>query len=99
VGESYEWLEEGTVWCKFSFEVEVEGMEVILDEEEHQAFFWVTEDECRKGEVMRDEKRTEIKWTNESQVAVILEGFRLRAAAQLTSQACPSCAVQHASSY
>jgi 8-oxo-dGTP pyrophosphatase MutT (NUDIX family) len=78
VGESCEWEEEGTVWCKFSFEVEVQGDEVELDEEEHQAFFWVTEEECRKGEVVRDGKITEIKWTNESQVAVILEGFRLR---------------------
>jgi len=77
VGESNEWVNEGTVGCKFSFEVEVEGGEVILDEEEHQAFFWVTEDECRKGEVVRDGKKTEIKWSNESQ-AVILEGFRLR---------------------
>ncbi|KAH6714814.1 NUDIX hydrolase domain-like protein [Leptodontidium sp. MPI-SDFR-AT-0119] len=81
VGKSYEWVEEGTVWSKFSFEVEVEGVEVTLDEEEHQAFHWVTEEECRKGEVVRDGKRTEIKWTNESQLAVILEGFRLRAAA------------------
>jgi len=94
VGESYEWVEEVTVWCKFSFEVEVEDLEVTLDKEEHQAFHWVTEDECRKGEVIRDGKRTEIKWTNESQVAVILEGFRLRAAAKLTSQASPSRAAQ-----
>lgn len=88
VGESHEWVEEETVWCKFSFEVEVEGVEVVLDEEEHQAFLWVTEDECRKGAVVRDGKRTEIKWTNESQVPVIVEGFRLRAEAQFTSQAC-----------
>ena len=81
VGESTEWVEKGTVWCKFTFEVEVEGEEVILDEEEHQAFHWVTEEECRRGEVVRDGKRTGIKWTNESQVAVILEGFRLSAAA------------------
>jgi 8-oxo-dGTP pyrophosphatase MutT (NUDIX family) len=94
VGGSYEWVEEGTVWCKFNFEVKVEGAEVILDEEEHQAFYWVIEDECRSGGVLRDGKRIEIKWTNESQVAVILEGFRLRAAAQFTSQACPSRAVQ-----
>jgi 8-oxo-dGTP pyrophosphatase MutT (NUDIX family) len=78
VGETCEWVEEGKVWCKFSFEVEVEGMEVRLDEEEHQAFFWVTEEECRMGVVVREGKCTEIKWTNESQLAVILEGFRLR---------------------
>jgi 8-oxo-dGTP pyrophosphatase MutT (NUDIX family) len=35
VGETCEWVEEGKVWCKFRFEVEVEGMEVRLDEEEH----------------------------------------------------------------
>jgi 8-oxo-dGTP pyrophosphatase MutT (NUDIX family) len=84
VGESNEWVDKGAVWCKFSFEVKVEGLNVILDEEEHQAFYWVTEDECRKGEVWRDGKRTRINWTNKSQVAVILEGFRLKAAAQFT---------------
>lgn len=78
VGEINEWEERGVSWCKFSFVVEVEGVEVKLDEEEHQAFFWVTEDECRKGEVVRDGKRTEIKWTHESQVAVILQAFQLR---------------------
>lgn len=78
VGASHQWDEEGTVWCKFSFEVEAEESDVRLDEEEHQAFFWVTEDECRKGEVERDGKRTEIKWTHASQLAVIMEGFRLK---------------------
>ncbi|KAE8452065.1 hypothetical protein EG329_002231 [Mollisiaceae sp. DMI_Dod_QoI] len=78
VGEASEWVEEGKVWRKFSFEVEVEGMEVRLDEEEHQAFLWVTEEECKVGVVVREGKQREIKWTNESQLAVILEGFRLR---------------------
>jgi 8-oxo-dGTP pyrophosphatase MutT (NUDIX family) len=78
VGEAREWVEAGKVWCKFSFEVVVEGMEVTLDEEEHQAFFWATEEECRMGVVMREGKRTEIEWANETQLAVILEGFRLR---------------------
>jgi 8-oxo-dGTP pyrophosphatase MutT (NUDIX family) len=78
VGETCEWVGEGKVWCKFSFEVEVEGMEVRLDEDEHQAFSWATEDECRMGVVVREGKCTEIEWTNESQLPVILEGFRLR---------------------
>jgi 8-oxo-dGTP pyrophosphatase MutT (NUDIX family) len=78
VKESYEWVEGERVWCKFSFDVEVERMDVVLDEEEHQAFLWVTEEECRRGEVIRDGKRTELEWANESQVAIILEGFRLR---------------------
>ena len=78
VGEIGEWVEEGKVWCKFNFEVKVEGMEVSLDEEEHQAYFWATEEECRMGVVVREGKRTEIKWTSKSQLAVIMEGFRLR---------------------
>ena len=78
VGANHEWVDEGKIWCKFTFEVEVAGMEVRLDEEEHQAFFWATEEECTKGVVVRDGKRTEIKWTTESQLAAILEGFRLR---------------------
>ena len=53
-------------------------MEVRLDEDGHQAFFWATEEECRMGVVVREGKYTKIEWTNESQLAVILEGFRLR---------------------
>lgn len=90
VGRVHEWVEEGVVWCKFTFEVEVEGAEVVLDKEEHQAFHWITEDECRKGEVVRDGKRIELNWTFEHQRAVILEGFRLRGAdmsSQITLQA------------
>ena len=78
VGEGDEWSKEEKVFRKFSFEVEVEGTEVRLDEEEHQAFFWATEEECRIGVVAREGKLTEIAWTNETQLAVILEGFRLR---------------------
>lgn len=80
VGAGHEWVNRGKTTCKFNFEVEVEveGMEVRLDPEEHQAFFWATERECRKAIVVREGKRTEIKWTRDSQLVPILEGFRLR---------------------
>jgi len=46
VGGGYEWwISDGVV--KFSFEVAVEGVDVRLDEEEHQSFLWITEEECR----------------------------------------------------
>jgi 8-oxo-dGTP pyrophosphatase MutT (NUDIX family) len=79
VGGVPEWLDGEKVWCKFSFEVKVEeGMEVVLDDEEHQKFLWVSEEECRSGVVVRGGERTEIEFTTEVQVNTILEGFRLR---------------------
>lgn len=77
VGEAFEWVDRGKVWCKIYFEVEVEGTEVRLDEDEHQDFLWATEEECKSGIVVRDGKKMEIK-SHESQLATILEGFRLR---------------------
>jgi 8-oxo-dGTP pyrophosphatase MutT (NUDIX family) len=74
----HEWVDGGKVWCKFSFEVAVEGLEVKLDEEEHQKFLWVSEEECRGGIVMRGGERIEIEFASEEQVKTILEGFRLR---------------------
>ncbi|KUJ13790.1 uncharacterized protein LY89DRAFT_784656 [Mollisia scopiformis] len=79
VGQLGVWLDKEKLWCKYSFEVEVERGEVKLDEEEHQAFFWATEEECREGVVVRDGKSTKLEWTRGgSQLATILEGFRLR---------------------
>jgi 8-oxo-dGTP pyrophosphatase MutT (NUDIX family) len=79
VGGVPEWLDGEKVWCKFSFEVKVkEGMEVVLDNEEHQKFLWVSEEECRSGVAVRGGERTEIEFTTEVQVKTILEGFRLR---------------------
>jgi 8-oxo-dGTP pyrophosphatase MutT (NUDIX family) len=79
VGGVPEWLDREKVWCKFSFEVKVkEGMEVVLDNEEHQKFLWVSEEECRSGVAVRGGERTEIEFTTEVQVKTILEGFRLR---------------------
>ena len=79
VGVVPEWLDGEKVWCKFSFEVKVEErMEVVLDDEEHQKFLWVSEEECRSGVVVRGGERTEIEFTTEVQVNTILEGFRLR---------------------
>ncbi|KAK8058577.1 hypothetical protein PG994_009025 [Apiospora phragmitis] len=45
-----------------------------LDPEEHVAFLWATEDECRRHRV----GETEIKFTHASQEQTILKGFRLR---------------------
>jgi 8-oxo-dGTP pyrophosphatase MutT (NUDIX family) len=79
VGGVHEWVDGVKVWCKFSFEVKVkEGMEVVLDEEEHQKFLWVSEEEVRRGVVVREGETIEIEFTSEGQVKTILEGFRLR---------------------
>ncbi|KAK7967283.1 NUDIX domain-containing protein [Apiospora aurea] len=47
---------------------------VKLDPEEHAAFFWATEEECRRHRV----GETDIEFTHISQEQTILEGFRLR---------------------
>ncbi|XXH04378.1 Cytochrome c oxidase subunit 4 [Hypoxylon texense] len=39
----------GTRMCKFSFLTQVEGYDVKLDPNEHQAFLWVTEEEAEAG--------------------------------------------------
>ncbi|KAI4868441.1 NUDIX hydrolase domain-like protein [Hypoxylon rubiginosum] len=39
----------GTRMCKFSFLTQVEGYDVKLDPNEHQAFLWVTEEEAKAG--------------------------------------------------
>ena len=73
-----------TRWVKLSFEIEVvemherkaedevDGVEIRLDPEEHQDYRWVTEEEVK-------EDRYPI--TTSEQKAVMLEGFRLRKAA------------------
>ncbi|KAE9377645.1 hypothetical protein N431DRAFT_434803 [Stipitochalara longipes BDJ] len=76
VGE-YEFVIEGEVWWKVSFDIEVHGVDVRLDEAEHQAFLWVSEEECRKGVAIRGERNIEMRWTSEAQLEVILKGFRL----------------------
>lgn len=66
---------------KYTFEVEAAGgagiiPDVTIDPNEHQAYLWATEDECRarrKGDV-------ELKFTSKDQEADILEGFRRRKA-------------------
>ena len=62
-------------YCRFSFEVDVEGWEEVrVDPEEHQDYLWVTEEEVRAGKV--GERSFTI--TNRQMQALILEGFRLR---------------------
>jgi 8-oxo-dGTP pyrophosphatase MutT (NUDIX family) len=67
---------------KFNFEVRVrtegDGVAptVTVDENEHSAFLWATEEECRagrKGEVV-------LTFTTQRQEKAILEGFELRKA-------------------
>ncbi|KIW68763.1 hypothetical protein PV04_04685 [Phialophora macrospora] len=62
-------------FCRFSFQVEVEGCEhVRLDPMEHQDYLWATEDEIR-------EQKTgdrELPITNSGVTSLILEAFRLR---------------------
>jgi 8-oxo-dGTP pyrophosphatase MutT (NUDIX family) len=78
VGNGWGWVDGEKKWYKFNFEVVVEGMEVKLDEVEHQAFLWVSEEECRRGVVVRGGERTELEWTSEDQIQAILEGFQLK---------------------
>ncbi|KAK8035144.1 hypothetical protein PG993_010139 [Apiospora rasikravindrae] len=47
---------------------------VKLDPNEHAAFFWATEEECRRHRV----GETDIEFTNSSQEQSVLDGFRLR---------------------
>jgi 8-oxo-dGTP pyrophosphatase MutT (NUDIX family) len=65
--------------CKHTFEVEVRAEagtlpDVTLDPNEHQAYLWATEDECRAGR----KGDVELKFTTKDQENCILEGFRLR---------------------
>jgi 8-oxo-dGTP pyrophosphatase MutT (NUDIX family) len=65
--------------CKFTFEVEVESVEVVkLDPNEHQRYLWVSEEECRSHRVEREGAIVGIKFTRPAQEDMVLEGFRLR---------------------
>ncbi|KAM0247507.1 hypothetical protein ACHAQJ_009813 [Trichoderma viride] len=64
------------VICGFGFEVEVEdGGEVVLDENEHQAWVWAGEDEVM-AEVMGDGRK--IPLTGVMMRNKLMEAFRLR---------------------
>ncbi len=65
--------------CKYTFEVEVESTEVVkLNQNEHQDYRWVTEEECRSHKVEDEGTVVEITFTTAAQEATVLEGFRLR---------------------
>jgi 8-oxo-dGTP pyrophosphatase MutT (NUDIX family) len=69
----------GLLWCKYTFEVEVECTEAVkLDPDEHQDYLWVTEEDCRNYRVERESAGVGFKFTTPAQEATILEGFRLR---------------------
>lgn len=63
------------VYVRFTFHVQAQSCDVVLDPEEHQAYVWATEDEVRRG-VMADGRA--IPATVAATRAVILEAFRLR---------------------
>ena len=71
----------GLWMLKLVFEAEVEssgGVEVTLDEHEHQKFVWATEEECRAKKVVEKEGVVELAFTTAAQEETIFEGFRLR---------------------
>ncbi|KAI0017548.1 NUDIX hydrolase domain-like protein [Xylariomycetidae sp. FL0641] len=62
----------GRLFSKYSFMMEVEGYDVRLDPEEHQAFLWVNEDEARakkQGDVV-------FEYTGDAQEQTVFEGFK-----------------------
>ncbi|KAI0892827.1 NUDIX hydrolase domain-like protein [Annulohypoxylon nitens] len=60
--------------CKYSFLTEVEGYEVTLDPNEHQAFLWVTEEEARSGKC----GDVEFNFTFPKQRQIVLDAFQAR---------------------
>ncbi|KAH8656009.1 NUDIX hydrolase domain-like protein [Tricladium varicosporioides] len=87
VGGAYIFGTPGEVWCKHTFEIQVEDTErVKLDPEEHQRFLWVTEEDCRNRRVEDDGELVEIQFTSSGQEATIFNGFQLRKAAKLEGQ-------------
>ncbi|KAI1456711.1 NUDIX hydrolase domain-like protein [Annulohypoxylon moriforme] len=75
IGEGTEFFIRGT-WrmCKYSFLVEVDGYDVKLDPNEHQAFLWVTEEEARSGQC----GDVKFKYTFHEQRQAVLEAFQFR---------------------
>ncbi|KAI2636276.1 NUDIX hydrolase domain-like protein [Hypomontagnella submonticulosa] len=66
-------LRNGRRMCKYSFLTEVEGYDVKLDPNEHQAFLWVTEKEARAGKC----GDVKFKYTFKEQEASVYEAFEL----------------------
>ncbi|KAI1766079.1 NUDIX hydrolase domain-like protein [Hypoxylon sp. FL1150] len=61
----------GPLWCKYSFLTRVEGYDVKLDPNEHQAFLWVTEEEARAGKC----GDVEFQYTFKEQQLSVYEAF------------------------
>ncbi|KAI2470527.1 NUDIX hydrolase domain-like protein [Annulohypoxylon bovei var. microspora] len=75
VGEGREFFIRGNRrMCKYSFLAEVEGFEVTLDPNEHQAFLWVTEEEARSGRC----GDVNFKYTFDEQQEAVYEAFQFR---------------------
>ena len=87
-------ISQGRRVCKFEFVVAVEregegeggggdgmvGWNVKLDPNEHQAYVWATEEECRNEKVRDGDGEVEIRFTTEEQKEIICEAFQLRKA-------------------
>ncbi|KAI1401132.1 NUDIX hydrolase domain-like protein [Hypoxylon fuscum] len=69
----------GLRMCKYSFMTQVEGYEVELDPNEHQAFLWVTEEEARAGKC----GDVGFKYTFKEQQQAVYEAFKLKKEKQL----------------
>jgi 8-oxo-dGTP pyrophosphatase MutT (NUDIX family) len=79
VDENHLWSDDGLIWRKMTFLVEVEGPRrggdgepvVTLDPDEHEDFVWATEEEVAAG---RSGDRV-FTWISEVQRATILKAF------------------------
>jgi 8-oxo-dGTP pyrophosphatase MutT (NUDIX family) len=58
--------------CRFNFFVEAEGTNVKLDQNEHQAFVWASEDEV----IRKKTRDVQLDFTTQESQDVILESFR-----------------------
>lgn len=70
----------GNLVCKFYFVVEAaDGMDVVLDPNEHAAFVWATEQEVVQERTIASDGRESIglQFTTVEQRAVLLEAFKL----------------------
>ncbi|KAI1773647.1 NUDIX hydrolase domain-like protein [Hypoxylon cercidicola] len=63
----------GTLMCKYSFLTQVEGYDVKLDPNEHQAFLWVTEEEAKTGKC----GDVEFLYTFKEQQLAVYEAFEM----------------------
>ncbi|KAI9768165.1 MAG: hypothetical protein M1840_004995 [Geoglossum simile] len=67
--------------CKFTFDAQVECTDdVRLDPDEHSAYAWASEAECRSRRVEVAGSVVQIRFTSRAQEEVVVEAFRARRA-------------------